>query len=75
MEIATPKISWIKQYFKNGSIFSFPDNIHPEKLAPIVLEKKYKKNKIAFHQGDPGSVLLILVSSLVKVSMIDFDDK
>ncbi|MBI5185627.1 MAG: Crp/Fnr family transcriptional regulator [Nitrospinae bacterium] len=59
---------------KKVTLFSALDEVLLQEVASITTEKLYKKNEVIFHQGDPGSVLFILKSGVVKISLFDQDN-
>ena len=56
---------------KNIPIFSSLSELHLEELSEIALEKTYRKNQVIFDQGDPGNSLIVVLSGLVKISLVD----
>lgn len=62
-----PTTERLRQVF----IFSSLEDKHLSEISAIAGEKSFEKNEVIFTQGDPGSVLFILLSGTVKVSLID----
>lgn len=44
-------------------------------LLPFLKEKKYKKNQVIFHEGEPGHYLFLIRSGSVKVYKLSEDGK
>ena len=60
---------------KQVSIFSLLTEKDLQEILSISVQKSYKKNEVVFHQGDPGSVLFVLISGVVKISLFDSKGK
>ncbi|MFE5322621.1 Crp/Fnr family transcriptional regulator [Paenibacillus sp. NPDC056579] len=43
-----------------------------ESIAPLFVERKFKKNTVLFHEGDSGNEFFIIESGLVKIYRIDY---
>jgi CRP/FNR family transcriptional regulator, cyclic AMP receptor protein len=56
---------------KKIPIFSSLSEPHLEELSEIALEKTYRKNQVIFDQGDPGNSLIVVLTGLVKISLVD----
>ncbi len=61
------------QALKNVNLFSMLSDSELKEIAALAKSRCYKKNRIIFHQGDPGNVLFVLLSGLVKI-FIDHED-
>lgn len=46
-----------------------------QSLLPLLKEKKYKKNQVVFHEGEPGRYLFLIRSGNVKVYKLSEDGK
>ncbi len=58
---------------KNVDIFTLLEESYLKEVANLASLKSFKKNKVIFHQGDPGNVLFVLLSGQVKI-FIDHED-
>ena len=56
---------------KGIPIFSSLPPEHLGELSKIALEKTYRKNQVIFDQGDPGDSLIVIMTGLVKISLVD----
>lgn len=56
---------------KKIPIFSSLSEPYLEELSEIALEKTYRKNQVIFDQGDLGNSLIIILTGLVKISLVD----
>lgn len=56
---------------KKIPIFSSLTEPYLEELSEIALEKTYRKNQVIFDQGDPGNSLVVILTGLVKISLVD----
>ena len=62
-------------YVKKLSFFSEIDDEDAEKIANLILERKYKKNKIVFMEGEPAEAVFFVKSGKVKISKNTLDGK
>lgn len=56
---------------KGIPIFSSLPPEHLGELSKISLEKTYRKNQVIFDQGDPGDSLIVIMTGLIKISLVD----
>ena len=68
-------MSKLLKTLKNITLFSSLAEDQLQEIGSIISEKKYRKNEVVFHQGDPGSVLFIIQSGAVKISLLDGQGK
>jgi CRP/FNR family transcriptional regulator len=62
-------------YVKKLSFFSEIDDDDAEKIANLIIERKYKKNKIVFMEGEPAEAVFFVKSGKIKISKNTLDGK
>ena len=60
---------------KKVPFFSNLEDKEIDSILTIVIEKKYKKNQVIFHEGEPGEYLFMVRSGNVKVYKLSEDGK
>lgn len=62
-------------YVKKLSFFSEIDDEDANKIANLIIERKYKKNMIIFMEGEPSEAVYFVKSGKVKISKNTADGK
>lgn len=62
-------------YVKKLSFFSEIDDDDAEKIANLIIERKYKKNKIIFMEGEPAEAVFFVKNGKIKISKNTLDGK
>ncbi len=62
-------------YIKRLSFFSQIDDDDAEKIGNLIIERKYKKNKIVFLEGEPAEAVFFVKKGKVKISKNTSDGK
>lgn len=65
----------LKNFFKEGSLFSNLSDEELSQLAQIARERKFDRNQVVFYEGDLGGSLYIIVSGTVKIVMMSDDGR
>lgn len=65
----------LKNFFKEGSLFSNLSDEELNQLAQIARERKFDRNQVIFYEGDLGGSLYIIVSGTVKIVMMSDDGR
>lgn len=64
-----------KEALRQVSLFSSLGDEDLGALASISAHEAYRKNKVLFHQGDPGNFLFVLTRGAVKISLVGSSGK
>jgi CRP/FNR family transcriptional regulator len=62
-------------YVKKLSIFSEIEDEYAEKIANLIIERKYKKNKIVFMEGEAAEAVYFVKNGKIKISKNTSDGK
>lgn len=64
-----------KDYIKKISFFSDISDEYVDRIANLIIERKYKKNMIIFMEGEPAEAVFFVKSGKVKISKNTHDGK
>lgn len=63
------------EYVKKISFFSTIDDETADKIGNLIIEKKYKKNKVIFNEGETAEAVFFVKKGKVKISKNTSDGK
>ena len=64
-----------KEYLRQTPVFSGLSDEELDQMAPLVIQRRLKKNTVVFHEGDPGSAFYLVKKGRVKVYKVARDGR
>lgn len=64
-----------KEYLKRTPVFAGMSEVELEEIAPLLVERKLRKNTVVFHEGDPASAFYLVKTGRVKIYKISSDGR
>jgi len=64
-----------KEYLRRTPVFSALSDDELDALAPLVVERRLRKNTVIFHENDPASAFYMVKSGKVKIYKVSRDGR